>query len=510
MRLLQRMSEIDMIYSTSSTRNRWALFTTAKKSNVLWLLVVGILAGIVFPLTKSLAGVQDADGILASLISTQKLTWYFWGQDRLLNFMPALTALVTDAEWNLRVQIFLRAFFAFLAPIGILYFFSQSARFLTFAVVLTNLLLTLALSQSGSFNYYVEYNTFETSLVIFTLSFSVLRINEKRVFCNVISLITGFVAYASYLALPVIIFPLIVISFFFRLFPRGQLVRLLVIHSICITLAYVHSKIYGVAVTQYGLSISLHAIMAGYTMVADNVAWIKLSFLGLVAVIFYGLYTRSKTFWPVVLVAFASIGLMGFLSCSVWAQMNGYNLRYYLMPLVSAVACISYLLSSLMCRFLGRAERMWLVIGALMISAWLFGLHGLSPSYSELVGPAWRDHSRAVAAEAITSKAQLVIGDYWGVWPAVFDTYAMRSGAESRSLPVYGAAFRGYVLRKRVLRLSSEKGGIRALCLIDSTDECTKAAIDAFQASVTIEAGSLRKVVVDNVPMLMMTVKFSL
>jgi len=504
------MNEIDMSYSTSATQNRWALIATAKKSNVLWLLAVGVLAGIVFPLTNSLAGMQDGDGILASLISTQKLTWYFWGQDRLLSFMPALAAFVANVEWNLRVQLFLRAFFAFLAPVGILYFFNQSARFLTFAVVLTNLLLALALNQFASFNYYVQYNTFETSLVMFALSFAVLRINERSIFCNIVSLLTGFIAYASYLALPVIIFPLIAMSFCFHLLPRKQLVRLFVIHSICVVLAYMHSKIYGVAATQYGLNISLHAITAGYTTVADNVAWIKLSLLGLVAVILYGLYVRSKDFWSIVLVAFASIGLMGVLSCSVWAQMNGYNIRYYLMPLVSAVACISCMLSSLMYRFLERGKRMWLVIGALMISAWLFGLHGLSPSYSELVGPPWRDHSRAVATEAITSKAQLVIGDYWGVWPAVFDTYAMRSGADNRSLPVYGAAFRGYVLRKRVLRLSSEKGGIRALCLVDSTDECTKAAISAFQAPVTIEAGSLRRVIVDNVPMLMMTVQFSL
>lgn len=504
------MNEIDMSYSTSSTRNRWALFAAAKKSNVLWLFVVGILAGIVFPLTNSLAGMQDGDGILASLISTQKLTWYFWGQDRLLNFMPALTALVTDMEWNLRAQLFLRAFFAFLAPIGILYFFSQSARFLTFAVVLTNLLLTLAFSQFASFNYYVQYNTFEASLVMFALSFAVLRINERGIFYNVVSLITGFIAYASYLALPVIIFPLIAMSFFFRLLPRGQLVRLLVIHSICITLAYVHSKIYGVAVTQYGLNISIHAITAGYNTVAENVAWIKLSLLGLVAVILYVLYVRSKDFWSIVLVAFSSIGLIGFLSCTVWAQMNGYNVRYYLMPLVSAVACIGYMLSSLMYRFLERSKRMWLAVGTLWISAWLFGLHGVSSSYSELVGPLWRDHSHAVATEAITGKAQLVIGDYWIVWPAVFDTYVMRSGAENRSLPVYGAAFRGYVLRKRVLRLSSEQGGIRALCLADSMDECAKAAISAFQAPATIEAGSLRRVVVDNVPMLTMTVKFSL
>ena len=86
------------------------------------IILSGIVAGAILPLTHALAGYQDGDGILTSLISTQKLTWYVWGQDRLLNFIPALASPFSDVETNLRVQVFLRSFFAYLAPLGILVF----------------------------------------------------------------------------------------------------------------------------------------------------------------------------------------------------------------------------------------------------------------------------------------------------------------------------------------------------------------------------------------------------
>jgi len=95
------------------------------RRDVAFLIAVAILAGLTFPLTTILAGTQNADGVITALISTQKLTWYFWGQDRFLNFIPALAMPIVDVEWNLRFQIFLRTFFAFLAPLGVLYFFSQ-------------------------------------------------------------------------------------------------------------------------------------------------------------------------------------------------------------------------------------------------------------------------------------------------------------------------------------------------------------------------------------------------
>jgi len=55
------------VVSTSDNRSQLLL-------GVLLIILSGIVAGAVLPLTQALAGFQDGDGILTSLISTQKLT----------------------------------------------------------------------------------------------------------------------------------------------------------------------------------------------------------------------------------------------------------------------------------------------------------------------------------------------------------------------------------------------------------------------------------------------------
>jgi len=49
----------------------------------------------------------NADSLLSALISTQRLTVYYWGQDRLASVVPLLAWPVRDELWNYRLQILL-------------------------------------------------------------------------------------------------------------------------------------------------------------------------------------------------------------------------------------------------------------------------------------------------------------------------------------------------------------------------------------------------------------------
>ena len=49
----------------------------------------------------------NADSLLPSLMSTQRLTWFYWGQDRLGNVVPTVAAPVRDERWNMTLQLFL-------------------------------------------------------------------------------------------------------------------------------------------------------------------------------------------------------------------------------------------------------------------------------------------------------------------------------------------------------------------------------------------------------------------
>ena len=136
---------------------------------------------------------------------------------------------------------------------------------------------------------------------------------------------------------------------------------------------------------------------------------------------------------------------------------------------------------------------------------WFVGLHGLSRSYTELVSPPFRGFASDVAATAIDNRAQLLIGDYWQVWPIVFEAH-IQNNNRSDQLPVYGAAWRGDVLRKRILRLSWRKRGIQALCLLDSVDACSRTGAEALHTAMSVIPGSVRAVTVASKRMLLMTV----
>lgn len=176
---------------------------------VLIIILSGVIAGAILPLTQALAGFQDGDGILTSLMSTQKLTWYFWGQDRLLNFIPALASPFTDVETNLRVQVFFRSMFAYLSPLGILIFFNRSPKFLLVAIAITNIILLACLSQYAQFNFYVQHNTFGTSLVMLASAYALTYSGLPKAAIAVIALFVCSVAYATNYALLTYAIPVI-------------------------------------------------------------------------------------------------------------------------------------------------------------------------------------------------------------------------------------------------------------------------------------------------------------
>lgn len=69
-------------------------------------IVVTVVALVVAAASRSLY-LANADALLPGLMSTDHLTWFYWGQDRLANVVPALAWPVQDLRWNIDVQLFL-------------------------------------------------------------------------------------------------------------------------------------------------------------------------------------------------------------------------------------------------------------------------------------------------------------------------------------------------------------------------------------------------------------------
>jgi hypothetical protein len=486
----------------------WRPFSSAiNDRGIQWLWLMAVLAGVIFPLTKSLVGMQSGDGILPALMSTQKLTWYFWGQDRFLNFLPALAKPFSNIEWNLRFQLFLRAFFAFLAPVGIIYFFNQSAKFVAFATAITNLILSLTTSQLAIFNIYLEENPFCTSLVLFAFSLYAIRQNERRLVWLIISLLFGFIAYATNMALLVIAFPLILLSIVFGLMPRWRLFIFLVVNILSVWLAIAHARHHGEGQTPFNqVNITSAAVRAGYESVIANVSWVILLLMGLL-VLAVGVMRRVPKLWSLSLMMLSCILFIGLLSCSIWPQTNGYHVRYYLVFVIAFASGIGYVVAHLFNPLIwGSARGQISLIFILGLEIFL-GLHGISSDFAGITGTVWRARSHAVANEVLAQKVQLIIGDYWDVWPAVYESVRISPSNLDPPRAIYGAAFRGYVLRRQIQRIADGEAGIRAICFLQTQEACVKAAGDFLHLKIELMPGSVQEVNVDNSQMLLMDLK---
>ncbi len=83
-----------------------AAVTTDGGYNAGWLLVPLVIVGLTALAGHRLLRLANADALLPGLFSTQEMTWFYWGQDRLANVLPLLATPVQDLRWNLALQLF--------------------------------------------------------------------------------------------------------------------------------------------------------------------------------------------------------------------------------------------------------------------------------------------------------------------------------------------------------------------------------------------------------------------
>lgn len=79
---------------------------TAAWSDWIWITAFVALAAIA--VTFGSRSTHDADSVLTAFMSTQKLTWYYWEQNRFANVIPWLASFSDDIEANFHLQLLLR------------------------------------------------------------------------------------------------------------------------------------------------------------------------------------------------------------------------------------------------------------------------------------------------------------------------------------------------------------------------------------------------------------------
>lgn len=471
-----------------------------------WVLLSGVAAALILPLTHALAGRQDGDGMLTMLISTRRLTWYFWEQDRFLNFIPALASVFKDPDKNLHAQVFLRAWMAYLAPLAVLVFFTRSTRTLVVSIALANAMLIASMSFYGWFNLYVQHNPFGTSLVLFALAY--LLMSNLSVSRLAVAGLLCLLAYATNFALLVFTGPLLFLLMVFRKDERRRLFGFGLLNAGAIVLAFAHSKSMKLGVTQFGLAPSFDALAQTATVVYGLLN--TPVFLSLLALSLFCLATLSRTredkralMLQLSAPVLSALVMAVAMSITVWVRMNGFNIRYFLTAEIAVATVIAFIVAL---RLEDSKLGNWR-IGAMLVAIYatlVFGpMGGFSDSYKELISEDRRVQSKLIARAAVDTRSSVIVGDFWDVWPVVYETQRLRFD-QKQPLPIYGAAQRASMLGRDFRAQASRGDEQHALCFLPTADACMAEVRNSLQipAGTRIDTGSVETLTIADKPML--------
>ena len=445
-----------------------------------WLITGALTAGILFPLTAKLAGYLDGDGVLPAIISTQKLTWYFWGQDRLLNLFPALASGITDVEWNLRFQLFLRSVAAWLAPLAVLIYFNRSLRFLALATALTNLFLIVCSRQFSLFNLYVQASMFCASLALFAVAYVTFTTPLQAFLKFTLTLAICWLAYVCNFALLTYSIPLLLGFALLRAEQRNSLLVFFLINVAAIAGAKLHSRAFGVPSTTYALSFMPTALASALRNIWDQLRPVPLFGITFLMIVTWRSVAARRRLELLSVLALA-LAMIVLLANTVWIRLNAFHIRYFLTAEIVISAVMAYVLSQSLIDFTKRKYAVDLGV-AVAILLCLVGLGGFNYGYYHLVAVPWRQSSTALAAAAVDRGVRVIIGDYWQIWPAVYDAQRMSAGRTARSPRLYGVAYRGGVMREEFLH-DVRQGPQLAFCLFRTAESCMRQLTGIFHVA---------------------------
>lgn len=388
---------------------------------------------------------QHADSLVPVLVSLQHWTPYYWEADRYGMLLPLLAVPFRHPLTNMMVQSALGIFAGLSASFLLVYYFLGQSRIWLVAAALQNIWLLTVATKAVQFDWFVA-NPYATSLV---LGLGGVILLQKRALGIGFSLLL--LAHWVNVSLLLVLIPLVVFRYLLRTDKRGVLksVALVAISGAAGLLA---KRLSHAPNTDTGfapistwpiawLQICRNATKSGP---ADSVAhyylllWIVVpACVGLAFV----LATRATKY---ALIAAASwvvtaVFFWLFVGTTVWVKLNLYSFRY----IYTSMFLISMAMAVLTISPFQNAPPRWAAIAAVVATALIFVTcvfqYGM-PSRSLVQ----RDIDRKFGNytdDVLSSSATLISGNYWTVWPAVFDAnLALYRRHDLRT--IYGVGFR--------------------------------------------------------------------
>ncbi len=381
----------------------------------------------------SLHQFQHADSLLTVLISTQRWTPFFWGQDRFGMLVPLAAMPVRHPLANLLVQGWMMTCGALLAPFVMARFLTGRAGPWLAIGACTNTLFLLVATPAVQFDWLV---TQPYGLSI-SLGFAALVIaaDAGRVSMSII----GFVLLALACWVNIGVGLMLAIA---AVIIGTRPVRLLILVATATALASLAARYGATAHTVTALAAAwqwldgwrqLLAGLPGVTASPGSVAGIA---IGAAAAMAWLWRTDTLPPWRTAAAICAmALGTWLVVGTSLWVGMNRYAFRYMYPTLMTVGVGVSIVIAALFARR-PRVLTAAAVAALAAATAFRYGTPSLVRVERDMDG---RFGERT--AVILRSGATVIGGDYWRVWPAVFhaNLALFRTHAPAR---VFGLAYR--------------------------------------------------------------------
>jgi hypothetical protein len=425
---------------------------------------------------------QNGDNVILSVMSLQKLTVYYWSQDRFGGLTPLLAAWIRHPLYNLYAQLLFQMIAGFIAPVFFCSFLFRRSIDVWRATLLTDGLLLIGSNVTLLQQIFIHASPYGMSLACAGLASMAVRTSSPGkargllVLAGTIGLV---IAYIVNFALVVIALPLVLL--FMILLPSTNSARLLAIHLLAAIASFLLPRVFAPEEhTNLSLAPSFHNIVRLGQEVWSHTGWPSALavIIPIAATLLYLIWVRrygTLRLYSVVVVVMLGVAALNFalVASSRWIAANLFDIRYFVPTylLLMAVAGMSLWLIIVISRR-DRPIRSVAFVGlstVLLLAAYL-RLHSNAVANTDIMENG--EVAREVAARYVSLSLDGIAGDYWYVWPAVLMAEQYHYDTRFVGPNVFGFPTRGHVRREEFMARLAAAGRLRLACIDLAVNEC--------------------------------------
>lgn len=435
-----------------------------------WLCVASLLTVVKFSPAH-----LNADVLINSVMSLQNVTLYYWGQNRLLNVLPALTSVVSNPADNLvavllctSLTFFVLIYMICRTVVSLAGVAKLELSTLRLFVLLSSAVL-IVLKPIAIYEMAIGHVEYSLAAALLVFSFYTFALRRHESFVGV-SLSIAAIILAIGLN-PSTVIPTVFLSLFAFACKR-KIISPESILGGCglisfLFWSYISSHYEGPSYTAFSPAIlfaGLERVISGLIGTVDKLPFLVF-FCGVLIVRFFLLILIGPTFEVDAFIysrnaaVIFSISWVLLFSSSAWVQANDFSWRYFIYVLFAGFFFFATFCEELL-------ERIP-VISSLLVVLMTAAVAAASMA-SPVLG--FRDYAVfKVADDRAPVSGSFYAGDYWVVWPAVLRE--MMQGHMA-----YGLAYRGSgndaEARRYMFEHLSQVGYASVYCINDTVESC--------------------------------------